>query len=121
MQQVFFQRVNELCRVCPGSWESGDRTPHHNVSVGGKSASYHLKGLAQDLIYDSVIELVDAAREALRLGFQGIEMDLTNNHLHVDGRISPWQVVRHMQEGVIREEDLVTYLTTRDRESTLRT
>lgn len=112
MNAEFFEKVNLLCSRCPASWESGDRTPKHNASVGGKSGSFHLQGKALDLIYDTVEELIWAAHVAVVLGFNGIEMDLTNNHLHVDGRPTTWQIVRINQGGQIVEKDLIIYLTT---------
>ena len=107
MNPQFFQRVNALCAICPASWESGDRTPQHNARVGGAPNSWHVKQQAIDLVYDTPEELQVAAQEAIRQGFMGVEMDLTNLHLHLDGRTSRWWVVKDAQGY----HDLADYLT----------
>ena len=117
MEQAFFDKVNTLCAACPASWESGDRTPQHNASVGGAPESYHTKGLALDLIYDSFNELLSAAYMAITLKFWGIEVDLTNNHLHVDGRpeSEQWRVVHFLNGKTAINKDLIIYLTCREK------
>ncbi len=113
MDLAFCERVNALCAVCPASWESADRTPRHNASVGGKSASWHLKGQAVDLIYDTIESLHTAARIAIDQGFQGVEMDEKNWHLHVDGRTERWHVAYYMHPTTLMrtEESLTLYLS----------
>jgi len=95
MKLYFIEKVNELCSHVPASWESGYRTPTRNKTIGGAVGSLHQLGLAQDLIYDSVADLWQAAQKAIELGFGGIEVDLTNSHLHVDFRDTIWHVVRY--------------------------
>jgi len=62
---------------------SGYRTPEHNVRVGGSPKSYHLRGMAADIVVPGVVpgELAAAARKT---GFRGI--GIYNNFLHVDIR-----------------------------------
>lgn len=91
----FYSLLCELQSAVPGSFESGPRTAAHNRSVGGAPNSAHVQGKAQDLIYDSADEFKRAAKEALSLGFMGIEVDVTNNHLHVDTMPRIWRVVHH--------------------------
>ena len=110
MDLYFVEQINALCSICPASWESGDRTPRHNQSVGGAPSSWHVKGLAIDLIYDSQDELLTATRLAIERGFLGIEMDITNCHLHLDGRKIQWWVVKDS----VGYHSLMDYLTQLD-------
>ena len=112
MDIAFITQVNLLCDQCPASWESGDRTPSHNASVGGAKGSYHVRHCAIDLIYDNTGLLQHAATVALSMGFVGIEVDFTNLHLHLDARSNPWHVARYRHnQTVIVDAPLKEYLT----------
>ncbi len=91
-------KLNQLYAQVPFSWERGISTPAHNAAEGGAKASYHLSlpdrpASAADLTFDSKDDLLKAVPLAQQL-FGGVELDLTNNHLHVDERTVPWHVVR---------------------------
>ena len=113
MNIEFCKRVNALCLACAGSWESVDRTPIHNANVGGAPSSWHVRGEAIDLIYDSHELLLQAARTAIRHGFQGIEVDTINYHLHLDNRTDSWKVVYVLNIDTHRREEknLTDYLS----------
>lgn len=114
MNIEFCARVNALCAIFPGSWESVDRTPTHNANIGGAPSSWHVRGEAVDLIYDSRELLLHAAREAIRQGFQGVEVDTINSHLHLDNRPDSWKVVYVLNTQTHRREqkNLTEYLIT---------
>ena len=115
MDIEFCQRINTLCQSCPGSWESADRTSLHNTSLGGAKKSLHLQGKAIDLIYDSFTLLVAAAKVAKSQGFMGIELDMTNLHLHLDDRETiPWHRARYVEDNVLKNIELDEYLTLYD-------
>ena len=96
---AFCTKVNDLLSLCPGTVTSWVRTPRRNTIVGGAPNSWHLSGQAVDLIFDSVADLFKAAHKAVELGFGGVEVDLINNHLHLDARGKPWHVVCTTVEG----------------------
>jgi hypothetical protein len=105
IDQELVCKVNLLKEKYPCSTERIDSTPLHNKNVGGKENSYHVKTLthnacAIDLSFDNVEDLVPAAIYAKDLGFNGIEVDLRNYHLHLDLREIPWQVVVTKQSTI---------------------
>lgn len=87
--------VNQLLADHPASVTRWCSTVAHNKAVGGAPNSGHLSGKAVDLIFDSAQELRLAASAAFGLGFMGIEVDLTNNHVHLDVLPRVWRVVHH--------------------------
>jgi uncharacterized protein YcbK (DUF882 family) len=91
----FISQVNELLAINPASVTRLVSTPAHNASVGGAPNSGHLDGKAVDLVFDSLEELKQGAKTAFGLGFMGIEVDVTNNHLHLDVKPRTWHVVHH--------------------------
>lgn len=111
MDLIFTQKINDLCSLFPASWESADRTPYHNHVVGGAPNSWHLRGLAVDLVFDNTALLLRAAQYAMNEGIMGIEVDFRNNHLHLDGRVIPWHVVYYNEGGKKVEKSLKEYLT----------
>jgi len=114
MDLDFVTQVNRLCAAYPASWESGYRTITHNANIGGATFSWHLKGLAQDLIYDTTALLWAAAQEAVRMKFTGIEVDLTNNHLHLDvRRPETWHVVCFYNAAKEKEWQTINQYLTR--------
>ena len=70
--------------VGPGLFiTSGYRTPEHNKAVGGAPKSYHLQGMAVDVIYPR-IKLDKLAQAAKKVGFTGIIVH--KGHVHLDIR-----------------------------------
>ncbi len=69
---------------------SGYRSVPTNARVGGAGYSYHLRGMAADLVWEG-IDLGAAVKMARAAGFTGIGIDRhpDNLHLHVDVRVNP--------------------------------
>lgn len=109
------QKLNVHKARYPSSTERVDSTEAHNASpaVGGAPHSWHLTGQAVDLVYDDSTLLEGAAKFAITLGFGGIELDLRNNHLHLDMRPleNLWHVV-YLKDGT--KLALADYLTTQN-------
>src|SRR5215831_17669186 len=101
IDQALIDKLNQLLADHPASVTRLISTPDHNAQVGGAAGSAHVQGKAVDLVFDSYQELVTASAFALTLGFGGVELDLTNQHLHLDTMPRVWQVVHHGpgQEG----------------------
>lgn len=80
----------------------------HNKMIGGAQNSAHLfkNGNAVDLIFDTDDDLYDAAIAAKHYGFSGIELDVTNKHLHLDTKPRQWMVV-HEKEHETPLEDWI--------------
>jgi len=106
----FFSLLNQLLERCPASVESLVRTAAHNQAVGGAAGSGHVKGCAADLSFDTPSALYAAAGQAIGLGFMGVELDLINNHLHVDTLPRMWRVV-HTRDG---EKPLEAFLAAKN-------
>lgn len=89
-------KLNALLALYPASVTRLCTTPYRNEAiVKGAKASKHLTGEAADLVFDQASTLLPAAKYAESLGFGGIEVDYTNNHLHVDIRNAPfWHIVK---------------------------
>jgi uncharacterized protein YcbK (DUF882 family) len=93
----------------PFSVVSLTRTPGRNAKVGGSPGSAHLSGKAADLVYDTRADLIAGAQQALDAGAPGIELDLSNLHLHVDVKPRIWRVVT--ADGGKTEEPLGPWLS----------
>lgn len=90
----FANQLDRFRHTCPCSLVSGFRTVKRNNVVGGATNSLHLFACAADLVFDTEVELFSAAKIAQSM-FGGVELDLTNYHLHVDGRKqTTWHKVR---------------------------
>ena len=63
---------------------SGYRCQEHNKAVGGASESYHLKGMAADIVCISTKDRYEIVGAAIRLGFSGLGID--KQFVHVDNR-----------------------------------
>lgn len=74
---------------------SWGRSIQHNEDCGGAPGSHHRYWDAVDMICDQSSQLIPLSAKALALGFPGIELDLTNQHLHLDWRTDKiWHVVK---------------------------
>lgn len=92
---VLIEKLNSLLALYPASVTRLCTTPYRNESiVKGAKSSKHLTGEAVDLVFDQTSTLLPAARYAVTLGFGGIEVDYSNNHLHLDIREVLWHEVR---------------------------
>lgn len=89
-------RLFEFCNALavPFNVERWRSTSAHNRVIGGAPNSKHLTGDAIDLSFDSKDDLLSSALLACMLKFEGIELDLTNNHLHVDCGPRLWHVTK---------------------------
>lgn len=76
-------------------------------AVGGAPKSKHLTGNAVDLTTDTIEDMRTIASLALTEGIEGIEIDLSNNHLHLDNGPRIWRVIKKA-DGT--EEPLEPYL-----------
>ncbi len=116
-----FNRALEVFRqICPCSLVGGFRTVPRNIQVGGASNSFHLYAMAADLVFDTPRELHLGAEKAMEF-FGGVELDLKNNHLHVDGRpmVRPWHVVHKKERDQWGYFDLLIFLTQEKQRATL--
>lgn len=86
---------------------------NRNRDLGGAKDSAHLfkNGNAVDLIFDTVEQLYDAAAAAKDYGFSGIELDMTNYHLHLDTKPRHWMVVHYSKHD---ERPLEEWMATRN-------
>jgi uncharacterized protein YcbK (DUF882 family) len=93
---VLIEKVNQVLALYPASVTRVCTTPYRNEAiVKGAPASKHLTGEAVDLVFDQSSTLLYAAKYARELGFGGIEVNYSNNHLHLDIRSVPfWHEVR---------------------------
>lgn len=114
---ALIEKVNSLLAVYPASVTRVCTTPYRNEAiVKGAQASKHLTGEAVDLVFDQASQLLHAAIYAESLGFGGIEIDYSNNHLHVDIRQAPfWHEVRIAGKKYTLKE----YLTKLEKDSTI--
>lgn len=98
---TFLRTLDAFITAYPASLVRWFSTDEHNRLVKGAPNSAHLlkpgKANAVDLIYDSKEQLYKAAWSASAYGFTGIELDLTNLHLHLDtmDRGHLWHVAHH--------------------------
>lgn len=69
----------------PVTVNSGYRTPAHNAAVGGVSDSYHVKGMAADIVVQGV-KSKDVAQYAESLKIGGIGWYEKSNFVHIDTR-----------------------------------
>lgn len=100
INQEVVDKANELKQRYPCSTTRIDSTSQHNKNEGGAKNSWHIDteshtACAIDLAFDSVELMQQAAHFAVSQGWSGIEMDLSNNHLHLDLRTTPsWHVIK---------------------------
>lgn len=78
---AFWFYVRALCAIFDCSVTSSHRTKKRNHSVGGVWNSFHLEGLAADLVPDNwnnAQQIVDAARKL------GLDVYVESDHIHVE-------------------------------------
>lgn len=88
MDSDFMEMLEELRQKLdrPVYITSGFRCVEHNKAVGGVSSSYHLKGMAADIVCISAKDRHAIVGAAIRLGFSGLGID--KHFVHVDNRRS---------------------------------
>jgi uncharacterized protein YcbK (DUF882 family) len=71
---------------------SGHRCPIHNQRVGGASSSYHLRGMAADLIIENItpVQVFDFLNQSLSENQFGIGLYNDFVHLDVRARAARW-------------------------------
>lgn len=79
----FWGDVTTLVIVFDGRVTSGPRSSRQNEAVGGVAGSYHLFGLAADVILASWGDKDDFSLAAARLGIRVIDEVEKKNHLHL--------------------------------------
>lgn len=74
----------------PITINSGYRTYTHNKNIGGASASYHLYGLAADIVISGMTAEQMAKVASAALGNKG-GVGLYNGYIHVDARVNRYR------------------------------
>lgn len=77
----FADLVIELARSYPFSVTSWLRSHNRNASVGGVRNSYHLVGLAVDVVLDDKSKTADFQKAAAEMNLQAIK---ESDHIHVE-------------------------------------
>lgn len=77
----FLSAVVTLRILVPFSITSWCRTPTHNEAVGGVPNSFHLLGLAVDIILDNPEQVRALSAQAVRMG---LEVIIEGDHLHLE-------------------------------------
>lgn len=65
---------------------SGYRCPTHNANVGGAKNSYHVQGMATDIVCPLGYTVEEFAEICLEHGFTGVGAYPAQNFVHVDVR-----------------------------------
>lgn len=79
----FWAHVTTLCAVFDGRVTSGPRSPNWNRHVGGAPNSYHLSGMAADVVLRDWRDKEAFTAQARRLGIHVIDETEKKNHLHL--------------------------------------
>lgn len=105
----FIAKLNRFLTDHPASITRMVTTDQRNHNLGGAKDSAHLfkHGNAVDLIFDSDELLYLGAAAAKNYGFSGIELDLTNYHLHLDTKPRQWMVVHYAKNDERPLEDWI--------------
>ena len=93
------------------NFESVYRSPSYNASVGGAKMSRHCEGKAIDISLVDSGKLLLAAKYAVSLGVPGVELDLSNKHLHLDMGPRIWHVMCNGKGSKRKETPLEQVLT----------
>jgi len=82
----FQQKMSMLRAKYRMSTTSGFRTVAHNKKVGGHPESFHMLGLAEDVVMDSnfVFNLNDLYSDCTKLGLQ---MIYEGDHYHIEANL----------------------------------
>lgn len=79
----FWGHVCTLVLVFDGRVTSGPRSQYHNRQVGGVASSFHLLGLAADVVLRNWGDQEVFTNSAARLGIQVIDEVESKSHLHL--------------------------------------
>lgn len=90
----YLQVIRDFVEV-PVNVNSGYRSPEHNKSVGGKENSYHLKGMAADIVVpgftpDQVFEVIEYLIKECKLPRGGMKAYDTFTHWDYRGWNARW-------------------------------
>lgn len=90
----YLQVIRDFVEV-PITINSGYRSPEHNESVGGKENSYHLKGMAADIVInrytpDQVFYLIEQLTHEGKLPKGGMKAYSTFTHWDFRGWNARW-------------------------------
>lgn len=80
MIQEFLLKIVTLAVKYEFSVTSWLRTEKRNKLVGGVDSTYHLFGLAVDIVLDNVLERPDFIKDAEKLGLKVV---LESDHIHI--------------------------------------
>lgn len=83
---TFVLLLKDIRDIIPFSVTSWWRSPVRNFKVGGVKSSYHLKGLAVDIILDNNLQ-VDKLK--MLCSDSGLECIVYKNHCHIEPKIEP--------------------------------
>ena len=81
----FWEKAVLLCKEFDGSMTSGVRSEKRNAQVGGAGLSWHVAGLACDVVLDDWGRKAAFIQRAKAYGFPFILDE--GDHLHVQGEI----------------------------------
>lgn len=83
MRAEFIERVVTLLEIYPGSVTSWFRSHKRNREVGGSEGSWHLAGLAVDIVLDNMEE---SNRQAMVSRARRLDLDACDeiDHIHLE-------------------------------------
>jgi len=79
----FAEQVHILLTIFPGSVTSGFRSQKRNQDVGGGESSWHLAGLAADIVLDNMSEpsRIKCVQRAKRMNLDAFD---EGDHIHIE-------------------------------------
>ena len=78
---------------CPFIIRSGYRCEEHNLAIGGRVGSSHIRGIAVDIAYNGSRQLYQIVNALLMVGFCRIGISKTGKFVHADMDIAKAQNV----------------------------